>query len=218
MAAPPEARETPAPAAPAPAAAATLLTGTDALRQDDLAAALRRRNARIIERAEAIPSRFTAETLRRRPAPGAWSPAEVLEHLCRSDEGYLVPMRRLIHEARSEGRTRGLRDRRWRPTLMGRLLVWALAAKRPVTTVAALEPRDGGARGQESLHTFIELRREFDRLLEAGADLPWRRLRFTSPYAGFVRPNLGDAFLVLVTHAERHLDQIEARSAAGGPA
>ena len=58
------------------------------------------------------------------------------------------------------------------------------------------------------------MRREIERLLDASATLPWRRLRFTSPYSALVRPNLGDAFLVLVTHAERHLDQIDRQASA----
>jgi hypothetical protein len=179
------------------------------MRQDALAAELRRRNGHVIERAQSLPGRFTPEALRRRPASGIWSPAEVLEHLCLSDEGYLVRMRPLIRDARADDRGGGRTDHRWRPTLMGRLLVWSMGAKRPVRTVAALEPRSGGARGVEALHTWIELRRELERLLAAAAMLPWRRLRFASPYSGLVRPNLGDAFLVLVTHAERHLDQID---------
>lgn len=213
MAALPAHRETPARARTVVAVRRRRLAGIRSVRQDDLAADLKRRNTRIVERAETIPARFPPEALRRRPAPGEWSPAEVLEHLCRSDEGYLVLMRPLIRDALAEGRGRGFRDRRWRPTLMGRLLVWSLRARRAVKTVEALEPRGGGARPQESLHTFVELRREFERLLEASASLPWRRLRFSSPYASIVRPNLGDAFLVLVTHAERHLDQIERRAA-----
>ena len=184
------------------------------MRQDALAADLERRNARLMERAESIPARFSPEALRRRPAPGKWSPAEILEHLVRSDEGYLAPMRSLVAEARADGRGPGWRDRRWRPTLMGRLLVWALGSKRPTPTVAALEPQAGGARGEASLARFLELRREMAGLIGKSADLPWRRLRFTSPYSALVRPNLGDAFLVTVVHAERHLDQID-RQAPG---
>lgn len=181
------------------------------MRQDDLAADLARRNARIIERAERIPARFPPEALRRRPAPGKWSPAEVLEHLVKSDEGYLARMRPLIRDARAGGFEGA---GRWRPTLMGRLLVWALGSKRPTPTVRALEPREGGAGGEAALRRFVELRREIAALLEASAGLPWRRLRFTSPYSALVRPNLGDAFRVLVVHAERHLDQID-RQAPG---
>lgn len=182
--------------------------------QDALAADLERRNARIIERVAAIPAHFPPEAMRRRPAPGKWSPAEILEHLVKSDEGYLARMRPLIRRARAEGRERGWRDRRWRPTLMGRLLVWALGSKRRTPTLAALEPREGGARAEASLARFLELRREIGALIGESAALPWRRLRFTSPYSALVRPNLGDAFRVTVVHAERHLDQID-RQAPG---
>jgi hypothetical protein len=184
------------------------------MRQDALALELRRRNDRIIERASSLPERFPPEAMRRRPAPAQWSPAEVLEHLCLSDEGYLVHMRTLIRDARADGGGGGRTDHRWRPTLMGRLLVWSMAGRRPMPTVAALEPRSGGARGEEALRTWIGLRREFERQLDASATLPWRRLRFTSPYSGLVRPNLGDAFRVLVTHAERHLEQIDRQAPA----
>jgi hypothetical protein len=170
---------------------------------------LQHRSARLIERAESIPDRFPPEALRRRPAPGSWSPAEVLEHLCRADAGYLERMRALVRDARADDAGGGRPDHRWRPTLMGRLLVWALTAKRPVKTTAQLQPRDGGTRGEEALRAFLELRRESDRLLAQSRTLPWRRLRFTSPYLAVLRPNLGEGFLILVVHAERHMDQID---------
>jgi hypothetical protein len=183
------------------------------MRQDALVVELGRRNDRIIERAAALPSRFTTAAMTRRPGPAQWSPAEVLEHLCLSDEGYLARMRPLIREARAAGSVSSPAPR-WRPTLMGRLLVWGMSRRSPVRTVASLVPRSGGARWEESLHTFLELRRELARLLEASARLPLRRLRFVSPFSPLVHPNLGDAFRVLVAHGERHLDQIETRAAA----
>jgi hypothetical protein len=57
--------------------------------------------------------------------------------------------------------------------------------------------------------------RELEVLLDRAEPLPWTRLRFGSPVNPLLRLNLGDGFLVMVAHAERHVGQID-RLVAGG--
>ena len=47
-----------------------------------------------------------------------------------------------------------------------------------------------------------------DARLRAAAGLDWRAVRLSSPVSRFIRLNLGDAFVILVVHAQRHLGQI----------
>jgi DinB superfamily len=176
------------------------------MRQHDLAVRIEQRNRAVIERARRVQS-ADPERLRRRPAAEAWSPAEIFEHMTLADDSYLACMRPLIDDARRDGAGDDDHRHRWRPTLMGRLLVWALGAPMKVRTVSMLEPKKGGQ--GDVIGGWIERRDEIGRLLVSARPLHWRRRRFTSPIAAVIRPNLGDAFLILVTHAERHLDQID---------
>jgi hypothetical protein len=48
-----------------------------------------------------------------------------------------------------------------------------------------------------------------DGLVDDSAGFDWRRLRMRSPVMPLLRFNLGDAFLMLLVHAERHAGQME---------
>jgi hypothetical protein len=60
---------------------------------------------------------------------------------------------------------------------------------------------------------------ELEGLMLAAAGRDLRHPHFGSPVTSLLRLNLGDAFVLLVTHGERHAGQIErVRAAAGFPA
>ncbi len=58
-------------------------------------------------RSEEIAGGLSAEQMNFRPAPGAWSVGQCLDHLAVSMRVYLDPMEPLVDEARSAGRTGG---------------------------------------------------------------------------------------------------------------
>lgn len=170
--------------------------------QDPHLAALAPRLAALEARTRAAVAGLSAGQLAQAPPGGGWSVAQVFEHLCRGNEAYFVPMAAAIAAARRRGRP----PRPHRPSLVGGLLVRAIAESNPrrLPTTRRMTPlrvRD------DVVETFLgtlarlaALAREAD-----GADL---RERMWSPVAP-VPLNLGDAFAILVTHAERHLGQAE---------
>jgi hypothetical protein len=157
---------------------------------------------RINRRTTALVKGVGNEQLQRKPAEGGWSMAEVLEHLAVANESYLsaigatplVPVRR---DAKP-----------WQPSLFGRMLTFAfrkprLRMKSPRVFAPGARPRDAVFHG--FLRTQLELRRALERHLSSDLNLT----RVTSPAVRWVRFNLGDCFEILITHADRHLDQIE---------
>jgi hypothetical protein len=58
------------------------------------------------------------------------------------------------------------------------------------------------------VEAFLQMQQEIARLLREGADLDWRSIRISSPVNRLVRLNLGDAYVVLVIHTQRHLNQV----------
>lgn len=139
-----------------------------------------------------------------RPPTGGWSIAQVFEHLIISDTSYLPEMKRLIASGK-----RGTKP--WQPTLAGRLLIKSLspASERKVPAPRmyrpAAEPR------ANVVAEYLKVREETLSLIDAakaaGTDL--RRNRMSSPVLSLIRVNLGDAFMILVVHTQRHLQQIE---------
>jgi hypothetical protein len=142
------------------------------------------------------------------PAPGAWSAAQALEHLVLASGSYLAVMRQRVEATPASGGG----DPLWRPTLGGRLLARSMTSARrfpaPRGWAPAAEPRPHVREAWT-----VELQ-ELDALLERAAGLPWNRVRFGSPVTALIRLNLGDGFLILVAHAERHFGQIDRAVAA----
>jgi hypothetical protein len=140
------------------------------------------------------------------PPGGGWSVAQVFEHLARGNEAYLATI-----EAALPAATRRGPGRAYRASLLGGLMLRTIAEGTPLRlpTTPAMRPlvvRDGIVDAfLGTLARTTELAREAD-----GADL---RTRIWSPIAPLPL-NLGDAFAIVVTHAERHLGQAERVRAA----
>ena len=55
---------------------------------------------------------------------------------------------------------------------------------------------------------YIKVREDLLLLMESAGGIDLRRNKLTSPVSKLIRINLGDAFLILVVHTQRHLHQI----------
>jgi hypothetical protein len=58
------------------------------------------------------------------------------------------------------------------------------------------------------VNAFIQRQATLTYLLRASAALHWNRVRTTSPVNPLIRLNLGDAFQILIVHAQRHVGQM----------
>lgn len=146
------------------------------------------------------------------PPGGGWSIAQVLEHLVIINTLYLAPMRSLVAGASRNGGA----GREWKPSFMGRLLIKSvLPTARKRKTFRKLEP--GPRPGTEVVARFLDTLHEIRELLGQARAIDMRKPRMTSPVSGLVRRlNLGDAFVITVAHAQRHMLQIERVIAAPG--
>ena len=171
---------------------------------DELLAALAAADARI----ERVARPLDAGRLGWRPPEGGWSIAEVLEHLCISNDDYLAKLRPLLSGGGARrAAVAGAGAGGWRPSLFGGFLARSLQSPRklPAPKIWRIDraPRPG------VLDEFLAREREIARLLRASTDFDWRRTRLASPVSRLIRLNLGDAFAVLAVHSARHAGQIE---------
>lgn len=143
--------------------------------------------------------------LTRRPAQGGWSVAEVLEHLVISGGDYLRLMRPAITAAREAGAHD--QGRAWQPTLTGRVLVHSLRTGRSgmLKSPRAWQPRSPRERVREA---FFASQQELASAAREAEGLDLARIRTHSPLSKLIRLNLGDCFLILNVHCQRHLSQI----------
>lgn len=170
------------------------------MRQASLLLDLGQRLQRLIGEYRSATESLTAADLAWRPPGGGWSIGELLEHLVSSADSYLLPMRQLVERRAPRGE-----PGEWRPSLGGRLLVRGLAGKRRLPAPRRYqpgEPREGVAAA------FVLRLERTARLMDEAREHRWRSIRLASPITPLLRLNLGDAFMGLVVHAERHLAQL----------
>lgn len=139
------------------------------------------------------------------PAPPAnrWSHPQILTHMAMLNEAYLARLRPLA--AKSGPAT----DDRWHPTWVAGFLTKALANPRPMASPRASRP--GAEPRPDALAAVLATHAELRDLVLRATSLSWRHLHLVSPYAWFIRPNFGDAALLLLRHGERHARQMELR-------
>lgn len=142
------------------------------------------------------------------PPAGGWTIAQVFEHLLVSHGLYVDRVGPAIAAVRKVPAERAPPARPWKPTLFGRMLIAAVGPDfRPrLPTARVFEP--GPVPRPHVFEAFLQMQQEIARLLREGADLDWRSVRLSSPVNRLIRLNLGDAYVILVIHTQRHLNQV----------
>jgi len=177
------------------------------IEQKRLAADLLSSTQRVAQQIDALVRPLPAQHRVVRPPAGGWSIDEILEHLCLANADYLPLMERALDAAAPAPGRSG-----WRPTWGGWLLVRAMESSRRTAAPAAIVPEVAPRH-----HVLDEMLSSLARLQSVitGADgFEWRRVHLVSPYARWLRLNLGDAALVVVRHSERHARQLARVAAA----
>jgi hypothetical protein len=145
------------------------------------------------------------------PPEGGWSVGQVFEHLCVANDDYLRTLRSIIGEA-SSPRASPAPGMTWRSSFAGGILARSMQSPRklraPKSWTPASVPRE------QVIDEFLARQREIVQLIERSSAREWNRMRLASPVSSFIRMNVGDAFTILVRHAERHVRQIDERLAA----
>ena len=155
----------------------------------------------IIAEIDALRRELTQEQLGWRPRGDQWSIGQIMDHLVLTDRPALEPISKLVATA-----PRG--DAPWKPTIMGRLILMAVEPKTRRKTKAKKGFLPAEQPAGEVIEEYLEVRQRLLELLSqsAGADL--NRVKTDYPIRTPFRYNLGDAFLILIRHTERHLQQI----------
>lgn len=137
------------------------------------------------------------------PPDGGWSVGQVFEHLCVANDDYLVTLRRVLADPPAGSRAAS----RWKPSLTGRLLVRSFESSRKLPAPKRWRPAP--APRPNVVRELLARQRELVELIERSMAFEWNRVRLASPVSPLIRMNVGDAFAILVTHAERHFRQID---------
>lgn len=186
------------------------MTATPAPRQP-LLAELESRLRLVAERARLATDGADAATRSLAPPGGGWSMDQVLEHVMKLDEDYLRAIDAALSAANPSASPPA-----WKPSLPGRLLVWAMREQNRMKAPTAAA-YDGLAPRADTPRAFQRHLEDMTAAIRRADGFDLRALRVRSPLAAALVLNAGDALRVLVTHAERHMGQLErTRTAVAG--
>lgn len=161
-------------------------------------------------RARLLAAHLAPAQLIWRPMSRVWSIGECLEHLVITAEEFYQQMRpALAREPRPVAVAAAGGGGSWRPSLAGRLILKALdpVARRRVRSPQLLQP--GPVPRPALLESFLSVQDELIEMMRTADGLDLTRVRLHSPASTCIRIHLGDAFEMLICHAERHLGQAE---------
>ena len=137
--------------------------------------------------------------------PGSWSIGQRFEHLVLAADSYFGRIRGRIFDAHAP-HVLAETPVEWEPSLMGWMMVKRLRSPRPLPAPRTFMPADTPR--PEVVNAFIQRQATLTYLLRASGALYWNKVRATSPVSPLIRINLGDAFSILIVHAQRHVGQM----------
>jgi hypothetical protein len=157
-------------------------------------------------RARSLTEGLSPDDLNWKPADGAWSIGQCLEHLSLGNEVYIAPMLQAL-----EGRAPHPVD----AIVIGWFGRWFLRSYIEPDTQKARSKAPSIARpvaGSVDLaivNRFVASNAAIRAVVERARDRDVNRIRFRNPFAPVVRFTLGTGFWILARHNHRHLGQAE---------
>ncbi len=165
----------------------------------------RRQIETLKARARALADRLTAAQMRARPAPEAWSPVEILDHLRRTVEQYLPAIDAALFRAEKTASPPGEPHYGWVWRLFLRTLEPPIKQRfrAPQAFAPAANPDvDATLAGFLAAHDALIER------IHRAADYDLERVKVVSPANGLLKPPLGCALLAMAAHGRRHFTQL----------
>ncbi len=159
------------------------------------------------ENLDRVFSDLSDDELNTQPIERAWSILDCMGHINQANEQYLPRLREALSRAPAISDGESLP---YRPSWMGRQFLSFLVPESTRKLPAPRKLRPAATQGrvcarEDSHRTF----RELANLIREADGMDFNAVRFPSPVTGLVRFTLADGFVVVVTHARRHMAQIE---------
>jgi hypothetical protein len=140
-----------------------------------------------------------------KPSPDKWSIAQCLEHLTAASNGF----NSYFVDALARGRQRfaAVSQPTYQPSFMGRWLIKHVEPESPRKLRAPKIFKPSASNVQNALNDFLEQQKTFLKFVGETSGIDYNRTRLRSPVTPLVRYSLADAYVITVSHEQRHLQQ-----------
>ena len=156
----------------------------------------------------ALLQNFSPEQLNWVPVSGVWSIAQCIDHVARTNSIYIPAIEARISRAtpRVEFAGKPLRTAGWPSTLFLRSV--SPEGTRKNRAPAGSRPAGPSSiNSAEALKLLLETHVKIRGILNASAQPDLNRIRFRNPFIPLLRFTVATGILVMVGHAQRHLQQ-----------
>ena len=167
---------------------------------------LQQRIRTVLETVEREFRPLTAEQLNWKPDTSRWSITQCLQHLNLAERFYIRNLQKKVDDL-------GLiqtnpADQALEAGLVGRMLRYAIdpKTKMKLPTPSFTHPRND-LNAEDVMKQFIEIQQLLHDLLDKAVYIDWNQTKIMTLFGNWIKINVGDAFLMLVAHTERHINQ-----------
>ncbi|GAB3901692.1 DinB family protein [Larkinella knui] len=146
------------------------------------------------------------EQLNWKPDTKRWSITQNLQHLNLAERFYIRNLQKKVDDL-------GLiqtnpTDQTLESSLFGRFMRYLIDpnTKMKIPTVPFLQPRNE-LDARDVMKQFVELQQLLHDLLDKATYINWNQEKVMTLFGNWIKIPVGDAFLMLVAHTERHINQ-----------
>lgn len=174
----------------------------------DTAHDLQARLLRVLETVKTELAPLTDAQLRWKPAPNRWSIIECLQHLNLAERFYI---RNIQHKVDKVGLVQtNPADQVFESDWVGKAMLYAVdpQVKLKLPAPGLVRPRPATELvPADVMGQFLDLQTTLHTLLDKAVYLDWNQDKVMTLFGNWLKIRLGDAFLMLVAHTERHINQ-----------
>jgi hypothetical protein len=182
--------------------------------QQKLLASLLQRSEAILDKAIAEWQMLPHDVLAAKPAPGKWSANECLQHLNNYGRYYLPAINKAMKVSPSAAAEQFHSG--WLGNYFTRIMQPGSDGKLPMKMKS---PQDYAPKTIVESHLviaeFIEQQERLLKLLDAASHVDFNKVKVGISIAPIIKLKLGDVFMFLIAHEERHVQQA-GRAVEGG--
>ncbi|RRB07071.1 DinB family protein [Larkinella rosea] len=167
---------------------------------------LQQRIRAILETVEREFRPLSPEQLNWKPDTRRWSITQCLQHLNLAERFYIRNIQKKVDDL-------GIVqispvDQQLKSGWAGKVVLLAVdpTSRIKYPTSSLMKPRQD-LNAQDVMQQFIELQQLLDNLLDKAIYLDWNQEKVMTLFGNWLKISLGNAFLMLVAHSERHLNQ-----------
>jgi len=167
---------------------------------------------RVDELVEGIPKLSKAQ-LNWRPLENAWSVGECFEHLIRVNEYYIDHFKKAAEDPEKRLKVR----KEFKTTLGGGFVLYSINPKQKFKTKTNKEfnPIHSGV-DLNIIKKFLEQHEVIKTLAGKCRGVDLNLIKIASPFTKLLRYNIGDAFMIIMLHNQRHI--LQAKKVMENPA